>query len=109
MDNGDLREQIVRLEVHIEDLAEAIESCRKVILISKTIIAVGGILILAMPARDGQVRSYDYDWRDCGYDRGHRRLRVEHGYVEADYGRTESRRGTQSRVDQQDRSSDGRR
>jgi hypothetical protein len=45
MDNGDLREQIVRLEA---DLAETIESCRKVILISKAIIAVGGILILAM-------------------------------------------------------------
>jgi len=48
MDEDDLREQISRLEVHIEELAEAIEKCRKVILISKAAIAVGGALILAI-------------------------------------------------------------
>ncbi len=44
----DLREQILSLEVQIEELAETVESCRKIILISKAVIAVGGILILAM-------------------------------------------------------------
>jgi hypothetical protein len=48
MDDDDLREQILSLEVQIEELAETVESCRKIMLISKAIIAVGGILILAM-------------------------------------------------------------
>ncbi len=48
MDDGELREQILRLEAHIEELAEAIESCRKVILISKAAIVIGGMLILAI-------------------------------------------------------------
>jgi hypothetical protein len=43
----DLHEQIARLESDIEDLAEVIERCRKIILASKAAIAVGGILILA--------------------------------------------------------------
>jgi hypothetical protein len=48
MDDDDLREQILSLEVQIEELAETVESCRKIILISKAVIAVGGILILAV-------------------------------------------------------------
>ena len=47
MDDGELREQIARLEARIEELAEAIESCRKIILISKAAIAVGVVLIVA--------------------------------------------------------------
>jgi hypothetical protein len=46
-DNGDLREQILYIEAHIEELADIIERCRKIILISKVAIAAGGILILA--------------------------------------------------------------
>jgi hypothetical protein len=48
MDDDDLRDQILSLEVQIEELAETVESCRKIILISKVVIAVGGILILVM-------------------------------------------------------------
>ena len=48
MHDGDLREQILDLEARIEKLAEEIESCRKIILISKAFTAVGGILIVAM-------------------------------------------------------------
>jgi hypothetical protein len=48
MHDGDVREQILALEAQIEKLAEEIESCRKVIMISKAFTAVGGILILAM-------------------------------------------------------------
>jgi hypothetical protein len=44
----DLREQIVRLEDQIEKLAAAIEGCRKIILISRAAIVLGGILIAAM-------------------------------------------------------------
>ena len=40
----DLHEDIARLEARIEELAEAIEKCRKVILISKIAIALGAIL-----------------------------------------------------------------
>jgi hypothetical protein len=46
-DNGDLHEQILHIEAHIEELTDVIESCRKIILISKVAIAAGGILILA--------------------------------------------------------------
>jgi hypothetical protein len=46
-DNGDLHEQILHIEAHIEDLTDIIARCRKIILISKVAIAAGGILILA--------------------------------------------------------------
>jgi hypothetical protein len=48
MHNGDLREEILELEAQIETLAAEIESCRKIIMISKAFTAVGAILILAM-------------------------------------------------------------
>ena len=46
-DRGDLHEQILHIEAHIEELTDIIERCRKIILISKVAIAAGGILILA--------------------------------------------------------------
>ncbi len=46
-DDGDLREEIVRLEADIEQFAETIESCRKLILISKAAMGVAAILISA--------------------------------------------------------------
>jgi hypothetical protein len=48
MDEGDLREQISRLEGQIEEAGRAIEWCRKIIVASKAAIVIGGILILAM-------------------------------------------------------------
>src|SRR5262245_30911344 len=47
-DGGDLHEQILHTEAHIEELTDIIERCRKIILISKAAIAAGGILILAI-------------------------------------------------------------
>jgi len=44
----ELRVRILHLEVQIEDFAESIERCRKLILASKVAIGIGGILILAM-------------------------------------------------------------
>jgi hypothetical protein len=38
-DDGDLHQQILHIEAHIEELADVIESCRKIILISKAAIA----------------------------------------------------------------------
>ena len=46
MDN-DLHEQVLQIEAHIEQLADVIERCRKIILISKAAVVVGGTLILA--------------------------------------------------------------
>jgi hypothetical protein len=48
MTDGNLSDQILRLEADIEDLAEMVERCRKVILISKIAIAAGGIWLLAI-------------------------------------------------------------
>jgi hypothetical protein len=47
-DDGDLHEQILHIEAHIEELADVIESCRKFILISKAAMVAGGTLILAV-------------------------------------------------------------
>ena len=46
-DDGELHEQILHIEAHIEELTDIIERCRKIILISKVAVAAGGILILA--------------------------------------------------------------
>ena len=46
-DDGDLHEQILHIEAHIEELTDIIEGCRKIILFSKVAVAAGGILILA--------------------------------------------------------------
>jgi hypothetical protein len=48
MSDGDLREEIARLEAQIEALAESAERCRKIILFSKAAIVVGGLLMLAV-------------------------------------------------------------
>jgi hypothetical protein len=48
MADGDLRDQILRLEADIEKLTEVVERCRKVVLISKVAIAAGGIWLLAL-------------------------------------------------------------
>ena len=101
MDDGDLHKQILHIEAHIEKLADAIERCRKIILISKAAIAAGGTLILAMTL--GAVR-FDPTLMIGAIAvcyRRHRCFRVEQEYVGANYGRHESRRGTQSRVEQQ--------
>src|SRR5258707_12131300 len=47
-DDGDLHEQILHIEAHIEELADVIESCRQFILISKAAMVAGGTLILAV-------------------------------------------------------------
>ena len=47
MADGDLRDQIARLEADIEQLAEGLDRCRKAMLLSKVAIAAGAILVLA--------------------------------------------------------------
>lgn len=48
MNDSNLHEQIARLEERIEQLAETIERCRKLMLFSKGAISIGGLLIVAM-------------------------------------------------------------
>jgi hypothetical protein len=48
MDDSDLREQILRLEVHIEELTEASERCQKIIVGSKFVVAFGGLVFVAL-------------------------------------------------------------
>ena len=48
LDNGDLHEEIVRLEEHIEELAAKIESCRKIILGSRIAAIGAGVVLAAM-------------------------------------------------------------
>jgi hypothetical protein len=45
--DDDLHQQVLQIEAHIEELAEVIERCRKIILISKAAVVVGGTFILA--------------------------------------------------------------
>jgi hypothetical protein len=45
--DNELREQILQVEADLEELTDAVERCRKVILISKAGIAAGGTLISA--------------------------------------------------------------
>lgn len=48
MDDDRLRDDISRLEARIEELAERIERCRKVMLIARGALTAGTILIAAM-------------------------------------------------------------
>jgi len=45
--DGDLSDQISRIESDIEQLAKTLDGCRKAILLSKVAIAAGGMWILA--------------------------------------------------------------
>jgi hypothetical protein len=47
MDDDDPREQISKLEVQIEELAGALERCRKVALVSKAAMVLGAIVLAA--------------------------------------------------------------
>ncbi|HEY2135972.1 MAG TPA: hypothetical protein VGH49_08795 [Xanthobacteraceae bacterium] len=48
MADDDPRDQISQLEAQIEALAEEVERCRKIALISKAVIAAGALWMLAM-------------------------------------------------------------
>ena len=107
-EDGDLHEQILRIEAYIEELADVVESCRKIILVSKFAAGAGGIPILAIII--GAI-GFNATFMIGAITAvvGGTRFWVKREYLEANYDRHESRRGTQSRVDQQNGSSGGRR
>ncbi len=45
---SDPRDEIVRLEARIDDLADKLESCRKFILAGRVAVAAGGIILVAL-------------------------------------------------------------
>ena len=47
MADGDLRDQIARIEADIDKLAQTLDGCRKAMLLSKAAIVAGGIWMLA--------------------------------------------------------------
>ena len=109
MADGDLRDQIARIEADIDKLAQTLDGCRKAMLLSKAAIVAGGIWMLAYllgAIRFDSVTDYQ---RNGGRYWGRRRFWIKFEYVEAGNGSDESRRDTASRVDRHDRSSDGRR
>jgi hypothetical protein len=46
MTNEDVRERIYRLEAEIEHFAKVTEGCRKIILVSKIVLALGAVTLL---------------------------------------------------------------
>ena len=48
MNDSDHRDEIVRLEAQIDELAARIESCRKFILAGRIAVAGGGLVLIAM-------------------------------------------------------------
>jgi hypothetical protein len=48
MDEDDRRQEIVRLEAEIDELAETIERCRKIRLVGQAALALGVVLFLAV-------------------------------------------------------------
>jgi hypothetical protein len=47
MSDGDLSDQIARIEADIDQLAQTLEGCRKVMALSRVVIAAGGIWTVA--------------------------------------------------------------
>jgi hypothetical protein len=47
LERADLREEIVYLEEHVEELAAKIDSCRKFVLASRIAVAGGGLVLAA--------------------------------------------------------------
>ncbi|OLB73675.1 MAG: hypothetical protein AUI16_16610 [Alphaproteobacteria bacterium 13_2_20CM_2_64_7] len=47
-DDGELHDQILCIEAYIGELSDVVESCRKIILVSKFAAGTGGILIFAI-------------------------------------------------------------
>jgi hypothetical protein len=48
MNDDDRRDEIVRLEVQIDELAEKIESCRKFVLTGQIAVVAGGLVLMTM-------------------------------------------------------------
>jgi hypothetical protein len=80
-DDGDPHEQILHIEAYIEELADVVESCRKIILVSKFAAAAGGILILARSP--GEPINCSQRLSAAGHSRSNRQPRAPWAATEA--------------------------
>ena len=108
-DDGDLHEQILRNENYIEELANVVERCRKIILVFKIRRWCRRNPDLGNNHGSDRIQCHSHDRGNCGCPRRDGYFWIKREYPEANYDRDESRRGTQGRVDQQNGSSGGRR
>jgi len=93
MNGEDSRDEIVRLEGQIDELADRIESCRKFILIGRIAVAGGGVVLIALLVGANPVRSIGYGGRDGGCTRWHCRCRLESQYRARSNARIDCGRG----------------
>ena len=99
MVNGDLRDQIVRLEAEIEQLAEIAERCRKAVLFSKIAIGVGGIGVLAYFIGPFTFDSTVIIGAIAAIVGGCGRFRLKFECIQANYGSDERGRKPKSQAD----------
>src|ERR1700730_1836897 len=97
--HGELREEIVRLEAEIDELTGVVERSWKVRSVCEDGPPCRSNVVTGLHGRGNQLGSGRAHRRDCGRDRGYRRFRVQHEYVEAGCAWYQSCGSAQGRAD----------